>query len=130
MAPSGTPGGHRVPAPYPAKDLQIRIGSLVGAQVTTIPGPPLGLAEAPVQWSADGQFLYVFTAGGGGSLSRVDRLEIATGRRELWKKLMPADPTGVDVMFADFHISRDGQSYAYHYLRVVMSNLIMVEGIK
>ena len=79
--------------------------------------------------SADGKFLYVYQPGGGGLPGRVDTLDLATGRREPWKTLMPADPTGVDLMYG-VSISRDGQSYAYTYARVLTSNLFVIEGAK
>ena len=42
---------------------------------------------------------------------------------------MPADPAGVDQING-FCISRDSQSYAYSYRRVLMSELSIVEGVR
>ena len=59
------------------------------------------------------------------------RIEIETGRRELWRELMPADPTGVvHVMPSPIAISRDGKSYAYNYVRAVVSDLYLVDGVR
>ena len=122
-----SPNGDRLA--YVAKDLHIRIVPILGGGAVTIPGSPLEQQEFPVQWSADGQFLFVYSPGGGGFPSRIDKLEIATGTREPWKKVMPSDPSGVDLL-DNVSISRDGQSYAYGYQRTMTSNLFVVDGVK
>jgi eukaryotic-like serine/threonine-protein kinase len=122
-----SPEGDRLA--YVAKDSQVRIASLQGGQVTAISGAPIGSTDFAIQWSADAQFLYLYTPGGGGVPGRIDRLELATGRREPWKELMPADPTGVDVM-TELRISRDGQAYAYGYARILISRLFVIEGVR
>ncbi|HLN58678.1 MAG TPA: protein kinase, partial [Thermoanaerobaculia bacterium] len=64
------------------------------------------------QWSGDGRYLYVSRQQE--LPGKVFRIEIETGRRELWKELMPADPAGVvNVNNSRIAISRDGRSYAY-----------------
>ncbi len=81
------------------------------------------------QWSGDGRYLYVSRQQD--LPGKVFRIEIGTGRRELWKELMPADPAGVvNVNNSRFAISRDGRSYAYHYTRVVLSDLFVLGGVK
>jgi dipeptidyl aminopeptidase/acylaminoacyl peptidase len=83
--------------------------------------------DIAIGWTADDRALYVVqTRGGLGS--RVDRVDPATGRRELWKEVLPADPTGV-VRISSILISPDGSFYAYAYSRV-LSNLYLVEGLK
>ena len=94
-------------------------------------GEPLALAggvngELPIRWSADGRTLYIFQPGQ--MPTRVSRVEIASGKRELWKELMPADPTGV-VRILDVQITPDGKSYAYSHLRA-LSELYLVEGLR
>ena len=87
-----------------------------------------GLAdgEVPVLWSADGRSLYVYRIG---DLSaRVFRLELSTGRRELWKELTPPEPAG-SLEFQNLRIARDGKAYAYDYGQV-LSDLYLVEGLK
>jgi eukaryotic-like serine/threonine-protein kinase len=80
------------------------------------------------QWSGDGRYLY---ASGPQALpGRVFRIEIETGRRELWKELMPPDPTGVINVTRAIAISRDGRSYAYSFMRTVVSDLFVLGGIK
>jgi hypothetical protein len=59
----------------------------------------------------------------------IDRLELATGREEPWKKIAPQDSTGVRAV-ANVVMARDGESYAYHYYRTVADDLYVVEGAK
>jgi hypothetical protein len=58
----------------------------------------------------------------------IDRIEIATGRREVWKELMPADPTGVLGIGRAF-VTPDGESYAYHFASSV-GRLYLAEGLR
>ncbi|HSS45336.1 MAG TPA: hypothetical protein VLO07_08350, partial [Thermoanaerobaculia bacterium] len=92
------------------------------------PIPIEGLAEGevPVQWSADGQALYVYRIGD--VPARVFRLDLSTGRRELWKELTPPDPAGISGI-QYLQIAPDGKAYAYDYGQV-LSDLYMVEGLK
>ena len=59
---------------------------------------------------------------------RIDRLDLATGRREPWKEILPADATGV-VRVSSVFLAPDGSFYVYAYSRV-LSNLYLVEGLK
>jgi len=72
--------------------------------------PIAGLApdDAPIQWSADGGTLYV-TRYGELPLS-IYRFHLATGKKELWKQIMPADRAGLIGVFA-LAVSRDGSAY-------------------
>jgi serine/threonine protein kinase len=92
------------------------------------PRPISGIAEGdvPIQWAADGQSLYVRRWDE--MPARVFRLDLETGRRELWKQIMPADHTGV-VEIRGILPTPDGRAYAYSYLRV-LSELYVVEGLK
>jgi serine/threonine protein kinase/Tol biopolymer transport system component len=76
-------------------------------------------------WSADGRSLYVSERVGDGRI-RVFRRDLATGRRDLWKELAPADPAGIVSM--DVHIAPNG-AYAYGYNRFP-GNLYLVKGLK
>jgi eukaryotic-like serine/threonine-protein kinase len=77
-------------------------------------------------WSEDGQGLYVFERG---TLpTRIDRVDIATGRREPWRVFVPADPAGIRGI-TNFEMTRDGKRVAFNYKRV-LSQLLLVEGLK
>jgi eukaryotic-like serine/threonine-protein kinase len=81
--------------------------------------------ERIVSFLADGQSLLLRTR----SIPvKIIRVELATGRRELWKELLPADPAGV-LSIPVIKFSADGKSYAYSALRV-LSDLYVVEGLK
>jgi Tol biopolymer transport system component len=92
------------------------------------PRPISGIAEGdvPIQWTSDGRSLYVRRWDE--IPARVFRLDLGTGRRELWKQIMPADHTGV-VKISGILPTPDGRAYAYSYLRV-LSELYVVEGLK
>ena len=82
--------------------------------------------DCSAQWSSDGRFLYVFRIGD--LPARVDRLEVATGRREPWKQLQPADANGV-VDIGPIFVTPDGKSYIYGFKRVV-GDLYLIRGLK
>jgi Tol biopolymer transport system component len=97
---------------------------LEGGEPTAIPG--LTDQDTPYCWSGDGRFLYVAQRR---ELPRkVDRVEVATGHRERWKELKPADSAGV-VSVGGIHVSPDGRYYVYTYPRN-LSDLYLVENLK
>jgi serine/threonine protein kinase len=55
-------------------------------------------------------------------------VDIVTGRKELWRELMPADASGV-VDVPSVCPTPDGKSYVYSYARI-LSSLFLVEGVK
>jgi Tol biopolymer transport system component len=82
--------------------------------------------EAPTGWSADGRSLYVFRFGQ--IPARVFEIELSTGKRKLWKELVPADAAGIDTI-RGVDITPDARAYVYGYIRT-LSDLYMVEGLK
>ena len=80
--------------------------------------------DQPLRWSVDGRALFVRR--GVGLPARVERVEVATGRRQLWKELHPADPAGVfDI--SSILVSPDGKSYAYSFASQI-GTLYLAEG--
>ncbi len=75
-------------------------------------------------WSADGRSLYVAEAHKG--LARVFRRDLASGRRDLWKEIAPADRAGVS--YVGPLIAPNG-SYVYGYQRF-LGNLYLIQGLK
>jgi hypothetical protein len=75
--------------------------------------------------SSDGRFLFLRE---GGVSARIERLELATGRKTPWKVLRPTDPTGVWGTFNHF-LTPDGEGYAYTYGRV-LNDLYLLEGLR
>jgi hypothetical protein len=93
------------------------------------PQPISGLepGDIPIQWSADGDTLYVTREG---EIPRpVYRYSFATRKKTLWKQIVPADRTGF-VRIEGLQVSRDGKHYAYSFNRVTASDLYVVTGWK
>jgi hypothetical protein len=90
----------------------------------------LGERNIPFQWSADGRMLYLIHRDERPLESAVDvyRLNVATGRRELFKALSPPDPAGVQSI-GRVVVTPDGQSYCYTYSQT-LSSLHVVEGLR
>lgn len=112
---------------YGTKDGRIRVGSVSGAPDKTVTGAPLGPNDEQVGGSADGRFLYLWRKGE--VPAPVDRLELATGRREPWMRLMPEDSAGI-TQIGPVILADEGRSYAYSYQRILMSDLYVVDGVK
>jgi len=91
-----------------------------------IPLTYLDRDDEPLQWSPDGSLLFVRRAGAWPAA--VDRVNMATGARESWKTIQPADPGGIDAVFRIL-ITPDGKSYCHDYVRL-LSELFVVEGLK
>jgi eukaryotic-like serine/threonine-protein kinase len=80
--------------------------------------------ERAFAWSGDGESVYVYRPS---IPAEIYRIELKSGRRQLWKKLAPPDPVGVYFLRAP-HISADGKAYAYNYSRY-FSDLYIVDGL-
>ena len=96
---------------------------IAGGEPTPVPG--LEPNDRATQRSADGRFLYVSRRGE--IPSKVYRLDVATGRRELWRTLMPADGSGVNGLTPG--PTPSGDAYVYNYIRT-LSDLYLVEGVR
>ncbi len=86
----------------------------------------LDAGEAPIAWSGDGRSLFVYKLGE--VPSTVNRLDLATGRKQLWKKLVPPDVSGVTDI-SSILITPDGNNYVYEYGRT-LSDLYLVNDLK
>jgi eukaryotic-like serine/threonine-protein kinase len=92
------------------------------------PSRPLSgfaVGDEPLSWSDDGS---LFVAAQGKLPRDIFRVDVATGRRSLWKRLSPPDPAGVQAIFPIL-LTPDGKSYAYGCYRV-LSDLYLVDGLK
>ena len=85
----------------------------------------LGPNEFALRFLIDGRSLLVAALG---VPIKVSRIELATGKREPWKEIMPADPAGVQTIPV-VKFSADGKSYAYSTGRI-LSDLYVVDGLK
>jgi eukaryotic-like serine/threonine-protein kinase len=86
----------------------------------------LDAGEAPIAWSGDGRSLFVYKLGE--VPSTVNRLDLATGRKQLWKRLVPPDVSGVTDI-SSILITPDGNNYVYEYGRT-LSDLYLVNDLK
>ena len=130
-----TPEGVVLAAKAPTPDGKWIFGlSAAGAQLFPLaegsPRPVPGLAgdDQPLQWSRDGQAIYVVTRQGPRFSVGVFRIEVTTGRRTLWKVLTPSDPVGVDGINS-IALTPDASAYCYSPLRR-LGDLFVVEGLR
>jgi serine/threonine protein kinase/Tol biopolymer transport system component len=98
--------------------------SVAGGQPKAIPGFTEG--DTPVGWSGDGGYLYTYSVGE--LPAKVQRLELATGHKQLWKQLMPSDTAGITDI-GPILITPDAKAYVYEYGRT-LSDLYLVDGLK
>ncbi|HWC65482.1 MAG TPA: hypothetical protein VG777_05320, partial [Thermoanaerobaculia bacterium] len=82
--------------------------------------------ERPIVWSADGRSLLVYRPDA--PPIRIHRIDIASGKSELWKEITPADAAGIEDVYPIL-VTPDTRSYVYNY-RQRSSDLYVVEGLK
>jgi Tol biopolymer transport system component len=106
-------------------DLVAKIYPVDGSPAQRVSGVETN--DVPIQWSADGKSLYLLRRGE--IPARIERLDLATGKKELWKELMPADRAGL-IRIQTVFVTPDGKSYAYTTARVLSSDLFLASGLK
>ncbi|MGA6982633.1 MAG: protein kinase [Candidatus Sulfotelmatobacter sp.] len=99
-------------------------GTVNGADAKLIPGVNQG--EQPITWSADGHSLYVYQPGE--LPAHVYRVDVESGKRALWKDLMPTDPAGVENI-GPILLTPDAKTCVFGYHRN-LADLYLVEGLK
>ncbi|MGB9282583.1 MAG: protein kinase [Candidatus Sulfotelmatobacter sp.] len=105
-------------------DHKIYLYPIAGGEPVPVPGTEPD--EAPTGWSADGRSIYVFRFGE--IPAKLFEVELSTGKRKLWKELVPADAAGIDTI-RGITITPDARAYIYGYIRT-LSDLYLVEGLK
>jgi hypothetical protein len=101
------------------------ICSFDGKEARELPATEKG--DLPIQWSADGRSIYLRRQGE--LPARVDRYDLDTHARTLWKEIMPADRAGV-IAIGGIHMTPDATAYTYTIARIISSDLYLVEGWK
>jgi hypothetical protein len=91
-----------------------------------VPGFIASEEEQPVGWTADGRAVYVYRRFR--LPAAVFRLNVATGARELWKEIAPADRAGADSIWS-LGVTPDGGAYAYSFGRT-LSDLYLARGLR
>ena len=105
-------------------DQKMYLYPIAGGDPHPVPGVEIG--ERPVGFTTDDRSLFVYRYAE--MPARVFKLDLATGKRSLWKQLLPPDPAGVDHI-GGIIISADEKSYVYSYYPN-LSDLYLVEGAK
>jgi eukaryotic-like serine/threonine-protein kinase len=82
--------------------------------------------DVVLAWTVDGRGLYLFDREG--LPARIFVLDLATGRKTLWREIAPSDPAGV-ARISNILIRPDGRAYAYSFVRS-LSELYLVEGLQ
>lgn len=95
-----------------------------GGDARVIDGLQAG--EQPVTWSSDGRSLYIYQPGE--LPAKVYNLDLQTGKRTLWKQLMPSDPAGVENI-GPVLLTPDAKTCVYGYHRM-LADLYLVEGLR
>ena len=92
------------------------------------PRPVSGMepGDIPINWSQDARSIYLYRTGE--VPAKVYRLELATGKKTVWKQIAPLDPTGVSTI-GPILMTPDGKTYVYGFHRT-LGDLYLVEGLK
>ena len=92
------------------------------------PRPANGMqaGDIPINWSQDGRSIYLYRSGE--VPAKVYRLELASGKKSVWKQIAPLDPTGVSTI-GPILMTPDGKTYVYGFHRT-LGDLYLVEGLK
>ncbi len=117
-----SPDGRLVAAQGP--DSKIAIYPVDGGAPRPLAGAEAG--ESPILWSSDDRSLYVYRRNE--TPARIFKIDIATGQRELWKTIAPADRSGL-ITIENVVMTPDARSYAYCYTRILTS-LELAEGLR
>jgi hypothetical protein len=82
--------------------------------------------DRPASWSEEGRSLWVFRRGE--VPARIFSVDVATGRKSLWKTLVPPDAAGV-YSIDELKITPSGNAYFYSYRRTI-SELYEARGLR
>jgi Tol biopolymer transport system component len=105
-------------------DSKTTIYPFEGGPPRPLPGADVG--ERPIVWSADGGSIYVYQRRE--PTARVFKIDVATGTRELWKTIAPADRAGL-IGIDNIFVTPDARGYACSYERILTS-LELAEGLR
>jgi eukaryotic-like serine/threonine-protein kinase len=128
VTPEATAGGRLSSDGKLVAARQTRSGKLAlypidGGEPRPVPG--IQPDESVIRFDASGTSLFVAS----GSLPfRIDRLDLASGKRSTWKQIVLVDPTGVDSI-PRVQLTPDGKSYCYSFIRI-LSRLYVVDGLR
>jgi Tol biopolymer transport system component len=110
------------------------VTAVAGGKLTLFPiagGEPKPITgfepgESVLRWSADGRHLFLSKVEEP-SFAKISRLDVSTGRKEIWKELRTPDPVGVNIR--DVVMTPDGESFAYSFQRDI-TTLFLIGGLR
>lgn len=105
-------------------NMKIQIVPLDGGSYKSVPGLEPG--DITLAWTPDQKGILVFNRDG--LPARIHRIDLATGKRDLVREILPANPAGLSGI-REIVLSKDGRSLAYNYSRK-LSDLYLIEGLK
>ncbi len=120
--PLVSPEGARVV--MPGENGEALLISVHDGEARSVPG--VAASEIPIQWSADGHSLYVRRDLVEAGRTEVYRVDLASGRREIWHEFL-LDPARISGN-TPIVLTPDGRYYAYTFVRH-MSELYLVTGL-
>jgi len=105
-----SPDGKHITARGP--DQKVGLYPVDGGSPRPVEG--LDANDQPLRWSEDQRFLFVSYDTRQATTARIYRVELATGRRELWKEFSQRDPTGISRI-SGTDITPDGKTFVFSY---------------
>ena len=99
------------------------IYSVDGGPSTPLTGT--GESDHVIGFDDTGQAVYVAS---GNREKKIDRMDLATGKRTFFREVAPTDPTGVGEISA-LQLTPDGRCYCYSFMRS-LSRLYVIEGLR
>jgi hypothetical protein len=91
-----------------------------------VPVKGLTAADIPIRWTPDAKGLFIFNREG--LPTRIQRFDLATGKKTPVKEFAPQDPGGVSGV-RSLVMTPDGRSFAFNIQRS-LSDLYLVDGLK
>ncbi len=88
--------------------------------------PGLEPVDITMRWTPDGNSIFVYRPSA--PPLRVEKVDVKTGRRTLWKEIRPPDPSGVEQV-GPIQIAPDEASYVYSYRRR-LDDLYLATGLR
>jgi serine/threonine protein kinase/Tol biopolymer transport system component len=104
---------------------KLYLHSLASGSETAI--GPVGRSDTVMRWSSDGRYIFLQRNETDNRTAKILRMDVHTGRSEIWRELKPPEQTG--VVFGLGRISGDGKSHAFSYQRD-LATLYLVRGLK
>jgi len=105
-------------------DQRIDIYPIEPGEPRAVPG--LEPSDITLRWTPDGNSIFVYRPSA--PPLRIEKVDVRTGQRTLWKEIRPPDPSGVEQV-GPIHIAPDEKSYVYSYRRS-LDELYLATGLR